>query len=122
MDVELLEVFVERRELVTQTTRAKLVWPLTLCAPRSLLSRNPFDAVVIPRELIVQTCHDMFLLGGEQLEEAESKAIWERRLAIMTADEADEMHEAVVISKYDLLPESLADLVQVKYSLCQANS
>lgn len=81
--------------------------------------RNSFDTVLIPTQLVVDTCYATFVkLEGDKLGEAETKATWERRLAMVAsnrnADEGEQ--EAFVVSKYDLLPESLADMVQVSLS------
>lgn len=49
------------------------------------------------------------------MKKAEAKATWERRLAMVDSnDDVEETQEAFVISKYDLLPESLIDRVQVR--------
>lgn len=54
-------------------------------------------------------------LEGDELGEAKTQETWQRRLAMVAsnrnADEGEQ--EAFVVSKYDLLPESLADMVQV---------
>lgn len=78
--------------------------------------RNPFDTVLIPSQLVVDTCYATFVkLEGDKLGEEEAKATWERRLAMVASNRDSDggEQEAFVVSKYDLLPESLADMVQV---------
>lgn len=55
-------------------------------------------------------------LEGNKLPKVKAKATWERRLAMVSSNNAEEEQEAFVISKYDLLPESLTDRVQVSRS------
>lgn len=79
-------------------------------------ARNSFDTVLIPTKLVVDTCYATFVkLEGDKLGEAETKTTWEQRLAMVASNQdADEgEQEAFVVSKYDLVPESLADMVQV---------
>lgn len=91
------------------------VCPLFFC---HLLGSNSFDTVLIPTELVVDTCYASFLkLEGNKLGEAESKAAWDRRLAMVTSNSSEGQQEAFVISKYDLLPENLADMVQVTVAM-----
>ncbi|CAM9139676.1 unnamed protein product, partial [Sphacelaria rigidula] len=80
-----------------------------------VLPGNPFDNVVIPTKLVVSVCHNTFVkLEGSKMKKAEAKATWERRLAMVDSnDDVEETQEAFVISKYDLLPESLIDRVQI---------
>lgn len=78
--------------------------------------RNSFDTVLIPTQLVVDTCYATFAkLEADKLGEAETKNTWEQRLAMVASnrDADEEEQEAFVVSKYDLLPESLADMVQV---------
>ena len=75
--------------------------------------------MLIPTQLVIDTCYATFVkLEGDKLGEAETKTTWEGRLAMVasnrSADEGEQ--EAFVVSKYDLLPESLADMVQVSCS------
>ncbi len=72
--------------------------------------------MLIPTQLVIDTCYATFVkLEGDKLGEEETKATWEGRLAMVAsnrnADEGEQ--EAFVVSKYDLLPENLADIVQV---------
>lgn len=70
--------------------------------------------MVIPTKLVVDTCHATFLeLEEKALGEAEAEATWKQRLAMVDSNSEEETTEMFVISKYDLLPESLADMVQV---------
>ena len=64
---------------------------------------------------MVDTCYKTFVnLEGKKLGEDEKKAAWERRLAMLASNAAgEEKQEAFIVSKYDLVPESLADIVQV---------
>lgn len=79
-----------------------------------VLPGNPFDNVVIPTKLVVDVCHETFMkLEGNKLPKVKAKATWERRLAMVSSNNAEEEQEAFVISKYDLLPESLTDRVQI---------
>lgn len=52
-------------------------------------------------------------LEGNKLPKAKAEATWEQRLAMVSSNDSEEEQEAFVISKYDLLPESLTDRVQV---------
>lgn len=75
--------------------------------------------MLIPTQLVVDTCYATFVkLEADKLGEAETKKTWEQRLAMIASNrDADEgEQEAFVVSKYDLLPESLADMVQVSLS------
>lgn len=76
--------------------------------------------MLIPTKLVVDTCYSTFVkLEGDKLGEAEAKSTWERRLAMAASNSIDEGgQEAFVISKYDLLPENLADMVQVSSFIC----
>lgn len=72
--------------------------------------------MLIPTQLVIDTCYATFMkLEGHKLGEAKAQETWKRRLAMVAsnrnADEGEQ--EAFVVSKYDLLPESLADMVQV---------
>lgn len=72
--------------------------------------------MLIPTQLVVDTCYATFVkLEADKHGEAETKKTWEQRLAMVASNrDADEgEQEAFVVSKYDLLPESLADMVQV---------
>lgn len=62
---------------------------------------------------MVDTCHATFVKLEDELSEAETEATWEGRLAMVASNASEGEQEAFVISKYDLLPESLADIVQV---------
>ncbi|CAM9408993.1 unnamed protein product [Scytosiphon promiscuus] len=81
-----------------------------------VLPGNPFDTVLIPSQLVVDTCYATFVkLEGDKLGEEQTKATWERRLAMVASNRDSDggEQEAFVVSKYDLLPESLADMVQI---------
>ncbi|CAM9170747.1 unnamed protein product, partial [Ectocarpus fasciculatus] len=81
-----------------------------------VLPGNSFDTVLIPTQLVVDTCYATFAkLEADKLGEAGTKNTWEQRLAMVASNrDADEgEQEAFVVSKYDLLPESLADMVQI---------
>ena len=82
--------------------------------------RNSFDTVLIPTQLVVDTCYATFVnLEGKTLGEEEIKAAWERRLAMLASNAGEEEQEEVfIVSKYDLVPESLADMVQVSLTNC----
>lgn len=56
-------------------------------------------------------------LEGDKLGESDTKTTWEGRLAMVASNrDADEgEQEAFVVSKYDLVPESLVDMVQVSW-------
>lgn len=78
-------------------------------------ARNPFDTVMIPRQLVVDTCRATFMkFKGDQLGNGNGEAAWENQLGgAKVCDESSEVTNIFVISKYDLLPEDLADFVQV---------
>ncbi|CAM9607060.1 unnamed protein product, partial [Hapterophycus canaliculatus] len=81
-----------------------------------VLPGNPFDTVLISSQLVVDTCYATFVkLEGDKLGEEEMKAAWDGRLSMVASNrDSDEgEQEAFVVSKYDLLPESLADMVQI---------
>lgn len=72
--------------------------------------------MLIPTQLVIDTCYATFVkLEGDKLGGAETKATWEGRVAMVASNrKADEgEQEPFVVSKYDLLPENLADMVQV---------
>lgn len=72
--------------------------------------------MLIPTQLVVDTCYATFVkLEGDKLGEADTKTTWEGRLAMVVSNrDGDEgEQEAFVVSKYDLVPESLVDMVQV---------
>lgn len=80
--------------------------------------RNSFDTVLIPTQLVVDTCYATFVnLEGKKLDEEGVKAAWGRRLAMLASNAGEEgqEEEAFLVSKYDLVPESLADMVQVSF-------
>lgn len=119
-----LEVFAKRKRssrftlLPKRTTRSLMPILHRMYAPlfffRHVPGSNSFDTVLIPTELVVDTCYTSFLkLEGDKLGEAESKVAWDRRLAMVASNSSEGEQEAFVISKYDLLPENLADMVQV---------
>lgn len=77
--------------------------------------RNPFDSVLIPTKLVIDTCHATFLeLEGEKLGKDARKAAWERRVLMLASNAGEGQPEAFVIAKYDLVPENLVDTVQVR--------
>ncbi|CAM9376387.1 unnamed protein product, partial [Laminaria digitata] len=80
-----------------------------------VLPGNSFDTVLIPTQLVVDTCYATFKnLEGKKLGEDEVKATWERRLAMLASNLGEEeQEEAFIVSKYDLVPETLADMVQI---------
>ncbi|CAM9182197.1 unnamed protein product [Ascophyllum nodosum] len=79
-----------------------------------VLTGNPFDSVLIPTELVVNTCHATFLeIEGDKLGEEGVKVTWERRLAMVAKGEGEGGDEAFVIAKYNLVPENLLDTVQL---------
>lgn len=90
---------------------------LPAVAPRPRPRRNSFDTVLIPTQLVVDTCYATFKnLEGKKLGEDEVKATWERRLAMLASNLGEEeQEEAFIVSKYDLVPETLADMVQVSF-------
>lgn len=103
-----------------QTHSLVHVYPAVAVA---LLCRNSFDTVLIPTQLVLDTCYATFVkLEGDKLGEEKTKTTWEGRLAMVASNrDADEgEQEAFVVSKYDLVPESLVDMVQVSW-LCSAN-
>eukprot|EP00752_Nemacystus_decipiens_P007082 g6345.t1 len=80
-----------------------------------VLPGNSFDTVLIPTQLVADTCYASFVkLEGDKLGE-KTKTTWEGRLAMVASNrDADEgEQEAFVVSKYDLVPESLVDMVQI---------
>eukprot|EP00903_Cladosiphon_okamuranus_P013171 g12284.t1 len=81
-----------------------------------VLPGNSFDTVLIPTQLVVDTCYATFVkLEGDKLGEADTKTTWEERLVMVASNrDGDEgEQEAFVVSKYDLVPESLVDMVQI---------
>lgn len=79
--------------------------------------------MLIPTQLVVDTCYATFAkLEGDKLGKEKTKTTWEGRLAMVASNrDADEgEQEAFVVSKYDLVPESLVEMVQVSW-VCSVN-
>ncbi|CAM9142895.1 unnamed protein product [Choristocarpus tenellus] len=80
-----------------------------------ILPGNPFDTVLIPRELVIECCHKIFISteGGSSMED-EADTVWQQRLSMVdNLSEFAQAGSAFLISKYDLLPEDLAEMVQI---------